>query len=192
MQMMNKVNIAKYASTYKGATERQTENQMKKRIERIRKAWEDAAAQPVPVSVAIAIEWKKSRMWGSNPHATAFARYADGHVTRFEATCGGCGYDKESTVVAELLNKCLRGVLIAKGRRLKKLPYGIDWDKNGVWTPRFEGGVGMSCYLDRNFEFGDPGVLQALGWSMRNTGSGKTFDAYELAPKRWRKKKANG
>ena len=188
MRMMNNVNIAKYASTYKGATERQT----KKRVERIRKAWEDAAAQPVPVSVAIAIEWKKSRMWGSNPHATARVRYPDRHAEVFETTTSGCGYDKESTVVAGLLNKCLLGVLIAKGRRLKKLPYGIDWDKDGVWAPQFKGGVGMSCYLDRNFEFGDPGILQALGWSMRNTGSGKTFDAYELAPKRWRKKKANG
>jgi len=188
MKSMSVQNISKYVYSYEGETGR-TAN---RRIMNLCEAWKDAAAQPVPVSVAIAIEWKKSRMWGSNPHATARVCYPDHHVEVFEATANGCGYDKESTVVAALLNKCLLGVLIAKGRRLKKLPYGISWDKNGVWTPRFEGGVGMSCYLDRNLEHGDPGILQALGWSMRNTGSGKTFDAYELVPKRWRKEKANG
>lgn len=188
-KIKNRRNITKYASTYEGATERQT----KKRIERICKAWEDAAAQPVPVSVAIAVEWKKSRMWGNNPHCTTRVYYDPGFEI-IETTCGGCGYDKESTVIADALNKCMLGVVVANlGRlsRMKDVPYGLRLDPEGVWAPRFEGGVGMSCYLDRNFEFGDPGILQALNWSMRRTASGKTFDAYELAPKRWRKKKAN-
>ncbi len=186
----NRRNIEKHAARREGATPRSIAGEVK----RFEAKWDEAAAQRIPKKIDIAIEWKRSRMWGSNPHCTARVYYDPGFES-FETTCGGCGYDKESTVIASALNKCMLGVVVANlGRlsRMKDIPYGLRLDPEGVWTPRFEGGVGMSCYLDRNFEFGDPGILQALNWSMRRTASGKTFDAYELAPKRWRKKKAKG
>ena len=45
--------------------------------------------------VTIRIEWKKSRMWGSCPRI----EWCGDLVTR----ASGCGYDKESAVLAELL-----------------------------------------------------------------------------------------
>jgi hypothetical protein len=58
--------------------------------------------------VEIQLEWKDNRTWGWCPRATADIKYKNGKWSRETAYASGCGYDKASTVVADVLNKCLR------------------------------------------------------------------------------------
>lgn len=186
-KIKNRRNIEEHAACREGATPRSIAGEVK----RIEAKWDEAAAQRIPKKIDITVEWKRSRMWGSNPHCTALVYY-DHDFEIIKTTCSGCGYDKKSTVIAAALNKCMLGVVVANlGRlsRMKVIPYGLSLDPEGVWAPRFEGGVGTSCYLDHGYS---RGVLQALNWSMYRTASGKTFDAFELVPKCWRKATANG
>ena len=153
---------------------------------RILKEWADAEAQPDPSEITITIEWTKSRMWGSKPHAVGRVWDKDGNYKCYEATCSGCGYDKESTVIAEILNHCMRGVLLKAVNKGKEIPYGASVDQNGVWVPSFSGGVGTSCFEDG---YSRPGVIQAIGGSMTKVASGNTFDAWEIKyPVRQKKK----
>ncbi len=51
----------------------------------------------------ISVEWKRSKMWGSNPTASGYdynGSYSSGSIS-------GCGYDKLSTAVADVLNQSL-------------------------------------------------------------------------------------
>jgi len=127
--------------------------------------------------ITISIEWKKSRTWGSNPMLSAVVRHTDGTISRHEATCSGSGYDKESTVIAEVFNEFLRYRLWqlrdagaierdVLDRVENTLPYGIyirpDWVS-------YSGGIGTSCYY---------GISKAIGGEFKQVASGKTFDAY--------------
>src|SRR5687768_756260 len=86
-------------------------------------------------SITISIEWKRSRMWGHNPQCNAEIRHKDGSFSTAYATCSGCGYDKESTVIADIFNGFLKYKLwqlhkerFANSRPTKvknPLPYGI-------------------------------------------------------------------
>jgi hypothetical protein len=63
--------------------------------------------------IEIAVEWKKNRTWGRNPHAHA-SLVVDGVDTKHsKARCSGCGYDKLSTVAADCLNELLEDELDA-------------------------------------------------------------------------------
>ena len=108
-------------------------------------------AQPPLESLTITIEWKKSRVWGYNPHATGEAITTDERRHTGTATASGCGYCKRSTVIADLFNQFLRYKLfdpqVLKGLEVKK-PYGISLPPlNAKWLPYFEGGIGEGCYL---------------------------------------------
>lgn len=84
-------------------------------------------------SITITIEWRTSRTWGSNPHAEAQVEFQDGTFYRKNGyTCSGCGYDKESTVIAEVFNDFLRYKLYQKRSWKDKIngqetnhPYGV-------------------------------------------------------------------
>ena len=53
-------------------------------------------------SITIAIEWRRSRIWGNCPNASAEVHFKDGTFERKNGyRAGGCGYDKESTVISE-------------------------------------------------------------------------------------------
>lgn len=123
------------------------------------------AEQPDVVRLEINVEWKKSRTWGQNPHAYWHAELANGHWLQGHETCGGCGYDKESTVVAEIFKQACSGMLWRKRKTKKKAPYGIRFG----WFPSFEGGVGISCYFS---------IVEFLGGKMERVASGKTYDNY--------------
>ena len=104
--------------------------------------------------IVIAIEWKKSRTWGNNPHCKVKVFYNNNQIDTFTGSASGCGYDKQSAATAEALNKCelLKALLYkAENKRLK--------DKNGVTRrdflgygsgygsyPYFEGGVGFRSH----------------------------------------------
>ena len=129
-------------------------------------------------SLKITIEWRKSRTWGSCPHAEAVIVYHDGTSERRGGyTASGCGYDKESTVIAEIFNDFLKyklwEIYIAQlankedpdGQRAQ--PYGVT---NGEYYKYYNGGVGTSCYY---------AISEYIGGKLVNVASGKTFDVYE-------------
>lgn len=127
--------------------------------------------QPEVASIYIAIEWVRSSTWGSNPHATATVEYKDGGIDTFSARCSGWGYDKQSTVVAELLNKVLKYKLWQLN---SKPPYGVAIRPNNRY---FEGGVGMSCYTGSNPE---NSVIAAIGGIIKCVANSKRFDAWQI------------
>lgn len=130
-------------------------------------------------SAEISIEWKKSRMWGMNPTATAqiISQDANGNFIyeNFSDSASGCGYDKESTVIAGCLNQSnaiLKAFRIfidqAKENPREFFGYGIGF-YNQIYT--VSGGVGAECYK-RNFE--------SIGYNFQRIASGKTFDVYKI------------
>ena len=136
------------------------ENDTRKEKAEARKAVREAAkhqkevgevkAQPRLESLTITIEWRKSRTWGMNPHATGEAITKDGRRLVGTAKASGCGYCKRSTVIADLFNQFLRHKLydsaVLKRLAIKK-PYGISFPKDDQkWLASFEGGIGEGCY----------------------------------------------
>src|SRR6185369_3283149 len=90
----------------------------------------EAEKNQKPVSeIHLSIEWKKSRTWGRNPMLTAKIKFQDGSWERANATCSGCGYDKESTVIADIFNRYLKYTLHNDLPNMKN-PSSID--NNGV------------------------------------------------------------
>jgi len=116
--------------------------------------------------IEISIEWKKSRMWGTNPHLTAWVRFEDETSAQFCCTASGCGYDKESQVISDVYNEFLKYKLY-KLETAENLPYGIR--ANGEYKG-FSGGIGVSCYYD---------ISEAIGGKFTKVASGKTYDAYK-------------
>lgn len=126
--------------------------------------------------IKIIVEWKKSRKWGSNPHAEVKA-YGDNYFECFmgKASGSGCGYDKESTAIANALNQLIplkKAMYAVKDKDVKKtnqevLGYGSGY---GV-LPYFEGGVGIQRHCN---------IFERLGYTFRTVASGKTFAVYEI------------
>ncbi len=137
------------------------------------------------VSVRVDVDWVKSSMWGKNPTATAWITYknASGNTeTEYlkSRSISGCGYDKESTAVAEALNQSevLKANLYAyanrpmnKGKELREIfGYGSGYRE----LPSFEVGVGTSCYTS---------IFAKLKLDFKNTASSKMFDQYRAEAK---------
>ena len=157
----------------------------------------EASQKPVK-SIKITIDWKKSYMWGNNPHLSATIEHHDGGYSYANATCSGCGYDKESTVIADIFNQFLKYKLWMKpyselrngdtsdkyssnGGNISNIgknpiPYGITSGRyetrlnNTVEHRGFSGGIGTSCYY---------AISQFIGGTFKNIASGKKFDVYE-------------
>lgn len=146
------------------------------------------AQRPVK-SMTITVVWNKSRMWGMNPSAEAEVRYHDGSFSRLGPfKCSGCGYDKLSTVVADVFNAALRYKLFQKIEG--EAPYGMYYyggkatrkeykrmsGENAIRydKPGYNGGVGMSCY---------PRIAEFIGGELKTVASGKSFDVFEYTDK---------
>lgn len=136
------------------------------------------------VSVKINIEWKRSRMWGNNPTAEAWCSYIDkdGNLNNHYATSGsigGCGYDKQSAAVADVLkqfNEVLKPLYTMKNKNIsidnrELFGYGSGY---GI-LPYIEGGVGVNCYSK---------IFETIGYEFKTVASGKTFDSYEITKKK--------
>lgn len=135
------------------------------------------------IDATISIEWKRSQTWGNNPTAEMRISYTidgrDEYRRIYGSSIGGCGYDKESTAAAQVVNQsyeCLKLFANAKEKALRQdkeatnetaLGYGAGY---GV-IPALHGGVGMDCFLR---------IFQKLGYKAEKTASGKTFDVYEI------------
>lgn len=172
---------------------------------------EEERNQPHVKQLTITIEWKKSRMWGQNPHATAQVIFWPTTDDKYGSskhkegyTCGGSGYDKSSTVIASVFNDFLKYKLWdiprenlkgGNGGRIFEnrgpCPYGISsWTlDSGEEDRRFAGGVGTNCYT---------AISEFIGGKFETISSGKTFDVYrytdneENAPCQTAKQKAEG
>lgn len=85
----------------------------------------EAEKNQKPVAkIIVNIEWKKSHMWGNNPNCDAKIYFKDGSFERSPIfKCSGCGYDKESTVIADVFNSYLKYKLWQK-EPSEKMPYG--------------------------------------------------------------------
>lgn len=145
-----------------------TERGIKNRIQKANDENKRKAEMPDVKRLEIDIEWKKSQTWGNCPRASVRWETADGewHYDDNMAYASGCGYDKESTVVAACCNRILCGMLWRKRNTKKEVPYGV---KLNLWFPYFEGGVGMSCYYR---------IAEFLGGKLENVDSGKNYDKY--------------
>jgi hypothetical protein len=160
----------------KELTPRQIANRQKKTLARI----ETEKNQKPVKEMLLTIEWVKSRTWGNNPRLEAGVSFKDGTFERSETfTCSGCGYDKESTVIAQAFNKYLKYKLwalteeqIKGGNTIPspegKAPYGI-----ANYSPEYRdysGGIGTSCYYK---------IAEYIGGKFEHIASGKTFDVYK-------------
>lgn len=114
--------------------------------------------------IVINVHWVKNRVWGMNPHAEADVTYDNGKFKECKARCSGCGYDKLSTVVADILNQCMGDYLKEKMEGKEKR----DDFPRGIQRGYFEGGIGINCYTDKSESYGKPGVMQFLGYSCRH------------------------
>lgn len=135
----------------------------RKEAKRVAKIEAERNQKPVK-SIDFSIEWKKSRTWGNCPRLDAFIIYQDGTTARVNSYASGCGYDKESTVIADVFNVALKYKIyqLPEGAQL---PYGIRAD----YYKGFSGGIGVNCYYD---------IAKAIGGEFKRTATGKTFDAY--------------
>lgn len=143
--------------------------------------------QPKVKELTITIEWKKSRTWGNNPHAEAKAIFHDPNAGNYgfkcvgNYTCSGCGYDKESTVIADIFNDFLKYKLWELNISLTKknnggevfdihknnIPYGIVC--YSIDEPHYSGGIGTSCYYK---------ISEFIGGKFERIAGGSTFDVY--------------
>lgn len=156
------------------------EKQINKSIEREVKKITTVYNSGELMSVKISVEWKRSKMWGSNPSAECWATYKDseGNTNSHYITSGsisGCGFDKLSTAVANCLNQineALKPLYKAKNEMPNKdnrevFGYGSGY---GI-LPSIEGGVGTNCY---------PAIFKSIGYKFETVASGKTFDVFTI------------
>lgn len=155
--------------------EKQARKEARKEAKKVKQETERVEAEKNQKKVKrmiLTIEWKRSRAWGSNPHLTAQVEYHSGHRNTGTCTASGCGYCKESTVIAEAFNTFLKYKLHEiKPTDQKKSPYGIRFSEyRGFPNHYFEGGIGTNCYES---------ISDFIGGEFRKiTGTG-TVDVFE-------------
>lgn len=147
-----------------------------KNITATRDNFERISTAPELIGIDIAVEWRKSSVWGYCPHVTAVIRDTDGW-TRCEGYASGCGYDKESAAIAKALNQspAVLKVLAAvyeKALRANSRPlYSLVAWTDGV---RLDGGVGVGCYR---------AIFEAAGYIFDTVGAGRSFAVYRITKK---------
>lgn len=137
----------------------------------------------LPNDLIITIEWKDSKMWGSNPTATTNYGFVGSSI-------GGCGYDKLSTATAQALNatpEILKALYNKKEKSLKDRPlingkilnnqndlnrHFLGYGSGYSIIPRFEGGVGVNCHKS---------ILENLGYEMRSISDTKHTNVYLIS-----------
>lgn len=124
------------------------------------------------------VTWTKNRTWGSNPNCESKVIFTDGTCKYYiSGSISGCGYDKESTAIAKSLNQCkelLKEVINynpKQERYSEILGYGISSFK---YVPRFDGGVGTSCFLR---------IFEKMNYDAKNIVSTSSVDVYQFTKK---------
>lgn len=133
--------------------------------------------------IRINVDWVRNRTWGSNPKVELWTNR--GYYT---GSASGCGYDKESSAVAEALNQSAEvkkalytlaeKMLQEVGETAHISEYAHTSWRNTIGygsgysiLPYFEGGVGVNCFAH---------IFENMGYIWQNTGSGKTWDCYYI------------
>ena len=121
--------------------------------------------------ITLYIDWNKSRTWGYCPKCELL----DNKNVFYSDRIMGCGYDKESTSIAEALNQYKP--IMKKLYQLKNdnieisnhelFGYGSGYGIN----PYFEGGVGVSSYYK---------IFEKIGMKLQKISSGDKHDIYEI------------
>ena len=138
--------------------------------------------------VTISVTWKRNSTWGYNPTAEVTIHAAQGWET-YIGSASGCGYDKETAAIGNALNQSasvLRMLYAKKETALAEstpeqreeahrgyvsesnrnyIAYGAGY---GV-LPYFEGGVGMSSFVE---------VFNACGYVLAHQNHTKHSDYY--------------
>lgn len=116
----------------------------------------------------ISVEWKKSKTWGANPHATI-----TGDQVRTFGRASGCGYDKLSAAIAQAMNENpeIMRVLCLYAETGAAFPYSVH---TFAGVPFVDGTCGVEFF---------PDVFDACGYSFRCVGSGDMFDCYTIEKK---------
>lgn len=133
--------------------------------------------------IDIRVTWKKSRMYGMNPHCNirAFGNEPD-QYTAVKSSTSGCGFDKLSDAVARGLNQIpwLALFLLKNEKKLSKL-YGLRFfDNKGKRNVSWEGAVGVSCYRE---------IVEALGGEVLHVDDDTwDFIRYDIPVKKKRNK----
>lgn len=141
----------------------------------------------LPQNIRIEVTWKKSSTWGANPTAEV---WADGYLG-LSRSVGGCGYDKESTAIAEPFNRSkamAKIAIIAKYicatyenlsfEQKKALDilgcydYGVRFSIHHETGIYWEGGVGASSFMN---------CIKTAGYKMDAEAHPKYFDFYSLS-----------
>jgi hypothetical protein len=139
--------------------------------------------------MSIHIDWKKSATWGANPRGKLTVFHNKGYSLEFYENTykiSSCGYCKESTCTADLLNQSavikklilnkIKDLLADKGIINKNsldlresINYGIS--QYGLNLPKFDGGVGVSCHES---------ILKKLGLCMRKISWSSSSDTWVI------------
>ena len=144
-----------------------TEKNKKSYMEKL----EEANSAPILDNVHIHVEWKKNRTWGWNPHATL-----EINGKTFVDRVSGCGYDKLSSVVACVLEKCpsFRRFKIENWKKIKnRLPeYNsnyIHWNENDIFPCFGIDGSGISVLRQ---------IVEAAGYTFEHYNHDKYENIY--------------
>ena len=168
-------------TTEEKAARREQRKAEKEEAKRLQIIQGEREQKPVS-SITISIVWKKSRMWGYNPHGQADIHYKDGtYTSRDGFTCSGCGYDKTSTVVADIFNTFLKYKLWQKTAEQCKrndhdwkekggAPYGIGARDSEYLHRSYDGGIGVDCYW---------AISEFIGGKFEKVAGGDSFDVYK-------------
>ena len=153
--------------------EYKTERGFMNHLAKVNDANEKLFTMPDISSMRIDVEWKRSAYWGNCPRANWRCWFKHGSFMSGSEYASGCGYDKLSQVVADAFNKVAKGLAWRKRNSRKKAPYGLYHVGKGVdkdYLPRFEGGIGASCYYK---------IAEYLGGKME-WDEGRTWDRFDF------------
>ena len=172
-------------TTLEAPDKKAEERKERKYLKEVEASMENARNQKPVDSLTITIEWKRSRMWGRNPHAEGRVVYKDGYCATGTAKASGFGYCKTSTVIADLFNQFLAYKLqdpaIIKKKWKGQLPdkprpYGINIPRQDqrTFTPYYAGGIGEGCYRS---------ISEYIGGTWEHLASTKTCDVFRYTDK---------
>jgi hypothetical protein len=128
--------------------------------------------------IVVATDWRRGSMQSNQCKAEIKVTYADYSRETFESDrTGGCGYDKESTAIADAFNRInalLKELALKANEAIEKgegyreyIGYGCGYGT----LPYFEGGVGFNSQ-ERS--------LNSLGYKMNHLHWTKKTDIYEF------------
>ena len=128
--------------------------------------------------IVIATDWRRGSMQANQCKAEIKVTYADYCTEVFESErTGGCGYDKESTAIADAFNQInalLKELALKANEAIERGEVYCDYIGYGCGystLPYFEGGVGFSSQEK---------ILNSLGYKMNHLHWTKTSDIYEF------------